>query len=63
MLEGRFRGRRGDMEQALSKERLEEMMRDPRYHDPLKRDSEWVRRIEDGFRSLYPGRHDGGQGR
>ncbi|WP_250645560.1 hypothetical protein [Salidesulfovibrio onnuriiensis] len=51
------------MEQALSKERLEEMMRDPRYHDPLKRDSEWVRRIEDGFRSLYPGRHDGGQGR
>lgn len=62
VLEGRFKGRRGEMGPALSKEKLEEMMRDPRYHDPLKRDSEWVRRIEEGFQSLYPGKH-GGMGR
>lgn len=63
VLEGRFKGRRADTGSALSKEKLEEMMLDPRYHDPLKRDSEWVRRIENGFRDLYPGQHGGGQGR
>lgn len=31
---------------------LEQMMQDPRYHDPGSRDPEFVKKVEDGFRAL-----------
>lgn len=54
VLEGRFKGRKGMNEGEASAQKLREMMRDPRYADPTRRDPEFVKRIEDGFRSLYP---------
>ncbi|QGY39689.1 hypothetical protein GM415_06005 [Pseudodesulfovibrio cashew] len=41
--------------EELSREKLREMMQDPRYHDPLKRDPEFVAKIRKGFEQLYPG--------
>ncbi|KAB1441655.1 hypothetical protein [Pseudodesulfovibrio senegalensis] len=55
VLEGRFRNERAASGVPLDRAQLEAMMRDPRYHDPLERDPEWVRRIEEGFQTLYPG--------
>ncbi len=46
--------RGGGSEDALSEEKLREMMSDPRYWRD--RDPAWVRRVSDGFRALYPGR-------
>jgi hypothetical protein len=40
---------------GLSDAKLREMMRDPRYTDPTRRDPEFVKQIEDGWRTLYPG--------
>ncbi len=57
VLEGRFRNNGAESESPLDRSQLETMMRDPRYHDPLERDPQWVRRIEDGFRALCPGRN------
>lgn len=61
VLEGRFRGRKGLENGKMTPEKLREMMRDPRYSDPLKRDESFVRRIEEGFRALYPGEAGGRQ--
>ena len=38
---------------GLTEEKLRVMMRDPRYHDPMKREPAFVREIEEGFRHLY----------
>lgn len=54
VLEGRFKGRKGVTDEILDRSRLQEMMRDPRYSDPIRRDADFVRRIEEGFRALYP---------
>ena len=41
--------------QSLTPQRLREMMRDPRYFDPSRRDPEFVRQVGEGFETLYPG--------
>jgi len=41
--------------EELSREKLREMMQDPRYHDPNKRDPEYVKTVRKGFETLYPG--------
>ena len=41
--------------EELSREKLREMMQDPRYHDPLKRDTNYVNKVRKGFETLYPG--------
>jgi len=37
---------------ALSRDDLEAMMKDPRYSNPAKRDATFVRRVEEGFQRL-----------
>jgi len=41
--------------QGLTPQSLREMMRDPRYFDPSRRDPDFVQQVRDGFESLYPG--------
>lgn len=41
--------------QSLTPQRLREMMRDPRYFDPSRRDPDYVQQVREGFESLYPG--------
>jgi len=41
--------------QSLTPQRLREMMRDPRYFDPSRRDEDYVRQVREGFETLYPG--------
>lgn len=36
----------------LSRQELEQMMKDPRYRDPRQRDPNYVKRVQDGFASL-----------
>ncbi len=38
--------------EALSRDQLRMMMKDPRYHDPFKRDPEFVKRIQEGYARL-----------
>ena len=40
---------------SLTPQRLREMMRDPRYFDPSRRDADYVRQVREGFEALYPG--------
>jgi len=37
----------------LRREELETMMKDPRYWDPSKRDSGFIRQVDEGFQKLY----------
>lgn len=53
--EAGMRGRDAGPAQAMSPQRLREMMRDPRYFDPSRRDAEFVRQVREGFEALYPG--------
>jgi hypothetical protein len=53
--EGGMRGRDSGPAQVLNPQRLREMMRDPRYYDPSRRDADFVRQVQQGFESLYPG--------
>lgn len=53
--EAGLRGREAGPAQVLSPQRLREMMRDPRYFDPSRRDAEFVRQVREGFEALYPG--------
>lgn len=55
LLENGLRGEGMDQGPDLTREKLVEMMRDPRYSDPLKRDSAYVKKIRNGFKQLYPG--------
>jgi hypothetical protein len=50
-----LRGRNAGAAASLTPQRLREMMRDPRYFDPSRRDAEFVRQVQQGFESLYPG--------
>lgn len=60
LLEGSLKGRAGSAPMALTEQKLEEMMRDPRYSDPLQRDPAFVRQIQEGFARLYPGTYEPG---
>ncbi len=60
LLEGRLKSRSAGPVQTLTEEKLTEMMHDPRYHDPMQRDSAFVRQITDGFDRLYPGTYKPG---
>lgn len=44
---------------GLNRDRLREMMRDPRYWDAGRRDEQFVQQVYDGFRTLFPGDHKG----
>lgn len=55
VLEGGLRGAAEGWGEELSREKLREMMQDPRYHDPNKRDPEFVKKVRKGFETLYPG--------
>lgn len=45
----------GSGAQGVTPQRLREMMRDPRYFDPSRRDGDFVRQVREGFECLYPG--------
>lgn len=49
--------RRGRGGEAPTREHLKQMMRDPRYWDPTRRDQAWVDEVMRGFERLYPGEH------
>ena len=53
--ESSLRGKNAGAAASLTPQRLREMMRDPRYLDPSRRDSDFVRQVQQGFESLYPG--------
>lgn len=55
VLESGMRSAGSGWGEELSRDRLREMMRDPRYHDPLQRDPEFVKKVRKGFETLYPG--------
>ncbi|MBG0791646.1 MAG: hypothetical protein H0S80_14235 [Desulfovibrionaceae bacterium] len=55
VLEGGLRGSARAWGEDLSLERLREMMRDPRFADPSRRDKEFVKKVNQGFELLYPG--------
>nr|WP_287411655.1 hypothetical protein [Pseudodesulfovibrio sp.] len=55
VLEGGLRGSTKGWGEDLSIERLREMMKDPRFSDPSKRDSTFVKKVNEGFEMLYPG--------
>lgn len=55
VLESGLRGTGNGWGEDLSREKLREMMQDPRYKDPLKRDPEYVKQVRKGFETLYPG--------
>jgi hypothetical protein len=38
---------------AISQARLEEMMKDPRYHDRSQQDPNFIKMVNDGFQKLY----------
>jgi len=56
--ESALRGRDAAPAQSLTPQRLREMMRDPRYFDPSRRDDDFVRQVRDGFEALYPGERE-----
>ena len=55
VLEGGFRGSSRGYGEELSRDQLREMMKDPRYSDPAQRDEAYVKKIRQGFETLYPG--------
>lgn len=40
---------------VINAEKLREMQNDPRYHDPVKRDMDFVRKVDEGYKKLYNG--------
>lgn len=59
VLEGSLRHQGADGPQALGLEELRAMIRDPRYHDPSRRDPSFVARVDQGFQRLFPGSYQG----
>jgi len=55
VLESGMRSTGSGWGEELSREKLREMMQDPRYHDPINRDPEYVKKVRKGFETLYPG--------
>jgi hypothetical protein len=53
--ESSLRGKNAGAAASLTPQRLREMMRDPRYFDPSRRDADYVRQVQQGFEALYPG--------
>jgi len=53
--EAGLRGQNAAPAPSLTPQRLREMMRDPRYYDPSRRDSDYVRQVQQGFDTLFPG--------
>lgn len=45
----------GEFEGDLTEDKLKEMMKDPRYNDPYKRDKEFVKKVTEGWKKLHPG--------
>lgn len=58
ILEGRFRSRNSGPALGLSREKLKEMVRDPRYWDPSQRDADFVEQVNRGFQNLHPGNEE-----
>jgi hypothetical protein len=56
--ESALKGRDGMAVQGVTAQRLREMMRDPRYFDPSRRDEAFVRQVREGFDALYPGEQE-----
>jgi hypothetical protein len=52
MKDGSFSGG-GSITDGITEGSLQELMRDPRYHNPAQRDPNFVKQVEDGFRKLY----------
>lgn len=59
--ESALRGRDAAPAQSLNPQRLREMMRDPRYFDPSRRDADFVQQVREGFETLYPGEKQSGR--
>ena len=38
----------------ITMESLRELQKDPRYHDPVARDKDFVKMVDEGYRRLYP---------
>ncbi|NDV19915.1 hypothetical protein GO013_10825 [Pseudodesulfovibrio sp. JC047] len=57
VLEGGLRGSGKGWGEDLSIERLREMMKDPRFNDPSKKDPSFVKKVNEGFELLYPGEY------
>lgn len=55
VLEGGLRGSARAWGEDLTIERLREMMQDPRFSDPSRRDKAFVKKVNQGFELLYPG--------
>ncbi|MGE4421506.1 MAG: hypothetical protein AB7D39_04360 [Pseudodesulfovibrio sp.] len=55
VLESGLRGSARGWGEDLTIERLREMMQDPRYKDPTKREDAFVKKVNQGFELLYPG--------
>ena len=55
VLESGLRGSARGWGEDLTIERLREMMQDPRYKDPTKREDSFVKKVNQGFELLYPG--------
>lgn len=54
MKDGNF-SNTGDSASAMDEAQLRQMMNDPRYYDPARRDSHFVKQVEDGYKQLYRG--------
>jgi len=55
VLEGGMRGSARAWGEDLTIERLREMMKDPRFSDPSRRDQDFIKKVNEGFEILYPG--------
>jgi len=47
---------RADSVPEITLDKLREMQQDPRYWDPTRRETGWVRQVEEGYAKLYPDR-------
>jgi len=55
VLESGFRGAAKGWGEELTRDRLREMMKDPRFCDPSRRDPDFVKKVNQGFDALFPG--------
>ncbi|BCS89091.1 hypothetical protein [Pseudodesulfovibrio sediminis] len=60
VLESGMRSGAAGWGEDMTIEQLREMMRDPRYHDPSRRDAAFVKKVDQGFELLYPGEYVSG---
>lgn len=55
VLESGMRGSAKGWGEDLTRERLQEMLKDPRFCDPVRRDKDFIKKVNDGFETLFPG--------